>query len=230
VIFLYRDSSHLHKKADGDDSTDNLSRHSPHFISFLRRMIRLHGKTTYTILRASAVKSALMPQFSEDLTLEFEMSTSGLTLLQTSSDSAVKQSVYAWACRARIFTELIGAHVIHAIPRRQNLIIVSNGINASSTNWTRIQAYMDLVRKAYGDIMLVIRLPEAASTERLHTMCPHEDPHFRMSSIQPARLQKGRILECSPGRQSYLSYRRETSRLRPGITKTLGSVCRHVGR
>jgi hypothetical protein len=154
-------------------------------------MIRLHGKTTYTILRASAVKSALMPQFSEDLTLEFEMSTSGLTLLQTSSDSAVKQSVYAWACRARIFTELIGAHVIHAIPRRQNLIIVSNGINASSTNWTRIQAYMDLVRKAYGDIMLVIRLPEAASTERLHTMCPHEDPHFSYEFYTASQIAEG---------------------------------------
>lgn len=124
-----------------------------------------------------------MPQFSEDLTLELEMLTSGLPLSQKSSDSAVKQSFYAWARRARIFTELIGAHVIHAIPRRQTLIIVSNGINAFSTNWTRVQAYRD--------IMLVVRLHEIANTERLPMLCPHEDDDSSYGFYTASQIAEG---------------------------------------
>jgi hypothetical protein len=54
------------------------------------------------------------------------------------------------------FTELIGAHVVHAFSHGQTPIMVSNAVNAFSTNWQKIQTYMKLVHKAF---LFVIRLP-----------------------------------------------------------------------
>jgi hypothetical protein len=112
------------------------------------------------------------------MNLELEMSTSGLPLPQSSSPRTVRAAFNSCARSAALFTKAIGAHAIHAISRKQTPILISNDINAFSTNWTRIRTYMDLVHQAYGNITLVIRLPEIANTERLRTLCPHEDEEF----------------------------------------------------
>lgn len=38
--------------------------------------------------------------------------------------------------------------------------------------------YIELIYHAYGDVPIVVRLPETANTERLRTMCPHSDEDF----------------------------------------------------
>jgi hypothetical protein len=80
LIFIYRDSSTMYQKKDAADSTECLLRHSCNFIKLLRGTTQLHGKTTFVTLRASAVKSVLLPQFTGDLDLELSTSTSGLPL------------------------------------------------------------------------------------------------------------------------------------------------------
>jgi hypothetical protein len=129
-------------------------------------------------IRASETKSLLLPLFIGYIQLELQMSRSSLPLSHTGATNASSTAFGACAGRASLLTKLIGAHVIHTILRGQTPIIVSNGVNALSTKWLRVQTYMKLVYQTYGNIMLVLRLPAIANTERLQTVCPNKDEEF----------------------------------------------------
>jgi hypothetical protein len=191
LIFIYRDSSGVSQMKSSDDSKPLLLGHSRHFLRFLRRTIKMHGKTTSVTLRASAVKSALMPQFIGDINLELEMSTSGLPLTQSSSPRTVQAAFNNCARSVGLFTKVIGAHAIHGISRGKTPILISNGINAFSTNWTRVRTYMSLVHQTYEIITLVIRLPEIANTAKLRNLCPHEDEEFSYGFYTAGQISAG---------------------------------------
>jgi hypothetical protein len=96
------------------------------------------------VIRASEVKLALSPFFGIDI-LETSMGTGGLPLPRQGGESAGKSTFMICGRRSLKFTAPIGAHVVHALSRGQTPIMVSNGVNAFSTNWQRVRIYMELV-------------------------------------------------------------------------------------
>jgi len=51
--------------------------------------------------------------------------------------------------------------------------------------------YMELVYHAYGDIVIIVRLPKITDTERLRTMCPHRDEDFSYGFYTAGQIAKG---------------------------------------
>lgn len=150
------------------------------------------GKISLAIIRASGVKLELVPSFDGQMDLEMSMATSGLPLSHDGSESAKMESFKDCAREPTRFTKLIGAHVVHAISRGQTPIIVLNGVNAFSTNWPRMKTYMELVCLAYRVVMIVVRLPKIAETERLRTLCPYNDESFSCEFYTASQIVGGR--------------------------------------
>lgn len=146
IVFVYHDS--VYKNGNRATRKDRIIRHCRHFVRYLRHLRHLRGRIAFVTIRASLVKSELTPSFSQDVDLEMRMTTTGLPLSHTGSESTKPHSFKDCARRSTLFTKLIGAHVVHAISRGQTPIMVSNGANAFSTNWPRFKTYMELVYHA----------------------------------------------------------------------------------
>jgi hypothetical protein len=87
-------------------------------------------------IRSSGSKSSLVFSFCGDTNLELHMPADGLPQAHTTQFTRLK-SMQKCARMSSTVTKINGQHITHALP-----VIVSVGMNAFSTSWTRVQKYM----------------------------------------------------------------------------------------
>jgi hypothetical protein len=191
---IYRQSGIPGKRTEEQlrKTRDKLIRHSTKFARYLRETGQIYGRITLVAIHSHATKSALHPSFAGALELEFDLSSHGIALSRASAIGTMATGAQADADHAARFTKVIGAHIINALSGGQTPIIVSNGVKAFSTDFARIQVYMDLMSKQFGEIPFIIRHPTVAETDDLRLICPESDGTSAYGVYTPACIVNAR--------------------------------------
>lgn len=127
-IFIYR-SSTARPGDDHDASRYRVIQHSWDFVRYMRSIGEAKGRITMVATSATALISGLSASFFTDVDPEMQMPLDTVPQ-STTSDKAQQAGIRAANRTVTEFIEVIGAHIIYALTRRQSAVVLLHGTNA----------------------------------------------------------------------------------------------------